>query len=137
MAYVCYDFNSAPICDELENFNDCYVPCIKDILKHIKFVDMKPYVRYINNDLEFLYHFKIPVHFTNNIEMIFNDMIVRLSKRVNRLDINDFYYYYVIEFINSNTKISYSSQTNDIKNLLLLTSERLRLFETEIQICDM
>lgn len=23
MAYVCYDFNSAPICDELENFNDC------------------------------------------------------------------------------------------------------------------
>lgn len=53
MAYVCYDFNSAPICDELENFNDCYVPCIKDILKHIKFVDMKPYVRYINNDLEF------------------------------------------------------------------------------------
>ena len=86
MAYVCYDFNSAPICDELENFND---------------------------------------------------MIVRLSKRVNRLDINDFYYYYVIEFINSNTKISYSSQTNDIKNLLLLTSERLRLFETEIQICDM
>lgn len=121
MVYVCYDFNSAPICDELENFNDCYVPCIKDILKHIKIVDMKPYVRYINNDLEFLYHFKIPVHITNNVEMVFND----------------FYYYYVIEFINSNTRISYSSQTNDIKNLLLLTSERLRLFETEIQICDM
>lgn len=98
---------------------------------------MKPYVRYINNDLEFLYHFKIPAHFTNNVEMFFNDMIVRLSKRVNRLDINDFYYYYVIEFINSNVKISYSSQTNDIKDLLLLTSERLRLFETEIQICDM
>lgn len=98
---------------------------------------MKAYVRYINNDLEFLYHFKIPVHFTNNVEMFFNDMIVRLSKRVNRLDINDFYYYYVIEFINSNTNISYSSQTNDIKNLLLLTSDRLRLFETEIQICDM
>lgn len=77
------------------------------------------------------------MHFTNNVEMVFNDMIVRLSKRVNRLDINDFYYYYVIEFINSNTKISYSSQTNDIKNLLLLTSERLRLFETEIQIYDM
>lgn len=93
MAYVCYDFNSAPICDELEGFNDCYVPCIKDILKHIKFRDMKPYVRYINNDLEFLYHFKIPAHFTNNVEMFFNDMIVRLSKRVNRLDINDFSYY--------------------------------------------
>lgn len=137
MAYVCYDFNSAPICDELEKFNDCYVSCIKDILKHIKFRDMKPYVRYINNDLEFLYHFKIPAHFTNNVEMFFNDMIVRLSKRVNRLDVNDFYYYYVIEFINSNVKISYSSQTNDIKDLLLLTSERLRLFETEIQICDM
>ena len=77
------------------------------------------------------------MHFTNNVEMVFNDMIVRLSKRVNKLDINDFYYYYVIEFINSNIKISYSSQTNDIKNLLLLTSERLMLFETEIQICDM
>ena len=98
---------------------------------------MKPYVRYINNDLEFLYHFKIPVHFTNDVDTVFNDMFVHLSMRVNILDINDFYYYYVIEFINSNVKISYSSQTNDIKNLLFLTSERLRLFETEIQICDM
>ena len=43
MAYVCYDFNSAPICNELENFNDCYVPCIKDILKHIKQYIFKTY----------------------------------------------------------------------------------------------
>lgn len=28
MAYVCYDFNSVPICNELENFNDCYVPLV-------------------------------------------------------------------------------------------------------------
>ena len=42
MAYVCYDFNSAPICDELENFNDCYVPCIKDILKHNKVQKRNP-----------------------------------------------------------------------------------------------
>lgn len=53
---------------------DCYVPIITDILKHIKFRYMKPYVRYINNDLEILYHFKIPAHFTNNVEMFFNDM---------------------------------------------------------------
>ena len=53
MSYVCYDFNSAPICDESENFNDCYAASPKDILKRIKFVDMKPYVRYINNDSEF------------------------------------------------------------------------------------
>lgn len=136
MGYVCYDFNSAPICDELEGFNDCYVSCIKDILKHIKFRDMKPYVRYINNDLEFLYHFKIPAHFTNNVEIVFNDMIVRLLKKVNRLDINNFYYYYMIEFSNSHSKIIYSSQSDSIEDLLHLTSERLRLFELEVQVSN-
>ena len=40
-------------------------------------------------------NFKIPVHFTDNVEMFFNDMIVLIVKegKLKKSDINDFYYY--------------------------------------------
>lgn len=63
MAYVCYDFNSAPICNELENFNDCYVPCIKDILKHIKFTETNSQGKKFNFTLH-----KFPIYTKDEIE---------------------------------------------------------------------
>ena len=74
-------------------------------------------------------NFKIPVHFTDNVEMFFNDMIVLIVKegKLKKSDINDFYYYYVIfQFINGNSKrLVVLLKRSDIKNLLLLTCERL------------
>ena len=88
------DFYCVPFCKKLSKCDDAFFAQIRQVREYVRFKDIEPYIRIVNNKLELLFYFDTPLCLSDDEEcvILYDSMCVRLSKMVNNLN-NELYSY--------------------------------------------
>lgn len=88
------DFYCVPFCKKLSKCEDAFFAQIRQVREYVRFKDIEPYIRIVNNKLELLFYFDTPLCLSDDEEcvILYDSICVRLSKMVNNLN-NELYSY--------------------------------------------